>query len=151
MTKRLLILILLLSAGPTVPGIAQSSRDEYLPRLGDIMSAIQWRHIKLWFAGKRRSWDLAAYELSQIKGSLVDAAALYPGIPVTDVTTMAKPVQSITDAIEAKDSTKFAKAFTELTAGCNSCHREMGRGFILIRVPAGSPFSNQSFPTQGKQ
>jgi hypothetical protein len=34
---------------------------------------------------------------------------LYPGIPVTDVTTMAKPVRSIGDAIEAKDSAKFVK------------------------------------------
>jgi hypothetical protein len=53
-------------------------------RLGDIMGAAQWRHIKLWFAGKLLNWDLAAYELSQIKGSLVDAATLYPGIHDSD-------------------------------------------------------------------
>jgi hypothetical protein len=53
-------------------------------RLGDIMGAAQWRHIKLWFAGKLLNWDLAAYELSQMKGSLVDAATLYPGIHDSD-------------------------------------------------------------------
>jgi len=42
-----------------------------VPALADIMTAVQWRHIKLWFAGKFRNWDLANYELRQIKVSLV--------------------------------------------------------------------------------
>lgn len=115
------------------------------------MGAAQWRHIKLWFAGKLLNWDLAAYELSQIKISLVDAATLYPGIPVTDVTTMAKPIQSLSDAIAEKDSAKFAKSFNELTSGCNSCHQEIGRAFITIQVPAVSPFSDQIFTPPGKR
>lgn len=156
MKLRSLLLVIVLGVGSTALVIAQStreasSRDDYLPRLGDIMGVAQWRHIKLWFAGKLLNWDLAAYEVNQIRGSLVDAATLYPGIPVTDVTTMAKPLQSISEAIDTKDSAKFAKAFNELTAGCNSCHREIGRAFIAIQVPAVSPFTNQLFPPQSKQ
>ena len=73
------------------------------PRLGDIMNAVQTRHIKLWFAGKAQNWDLAAYELRQLKAGLLEAAVLYEGIPVSNVTTMTKPVQSISDAIDGKD------------------------------------------------
>jgi hypothetical protein len=29
-----------------------ASNEQYQPRLGDIMSAVQLRHMKLWFAGK---------------------------------------------------------------------------------------------------
>jgi hypothetical protein len=122
----------------------------YAPRLADIMSTAQLRHTKLWFAGESPNWDLAAYELRQLKGSLVEAASLYPGIPVTSVTTMAKPVQAVADAIEAKDGRMFASAFGELTVGCNACHQSVGRGFIVMRVPTASPFSDQMFPPQGK-
>lgn len=119
--------------------------EAYVPNLGDIMGATQLRHMKLWFAGKLRNWDLAAYELGQIKASLQDAAQLYQGIPVTDVTLVAEPIQLIGDAIEAKDSTRFAKGVNDLTAACNACHQAIGRGFIVIQVPTASPFSNQSF------
>jgi hypothetical protein len=146
----------LLMAGCLVPSaIAQSKLDPtisepYVPRLGDIMNAVQTRHIKLWLAGKALNWDLAAYELRQIKGGVVEAALLYEGIPVTNVTTLTKPVQSVADAIEAKDGRRFAKAFGELTDSCNSCHSSMQRGFISIQRPTASPFGNQSFAPPAK-
>jgi hypothetical protein len=156
MEIRTLMLVLLLSVESMTLATAQSSREpisrgESVPRLGDIMAAKQWRHIKLWFAGRQRNWELAAYELAQIKANLADAATLYSNIPVSDVAIMAEPLQSINKAIEAKDSVSFAKAFNGLTAGCNSCHREMEREFITIQVPAVSPFSDQSFSPSKKE
>lgn len=121
------------------------SRSNYIPHLGDIMGATQLRHIKLSFAGKLRNWELAAYELDQIKESFQDAATLYPGIPVTDMTIVAEPVRRLGEAIQAKDPRKFSAAFVELTAACNGCHQAIGRGFIVIKVPTSSPFSNQTF------
>jgi ornithine carbamoyltransferase len=148
---------LLIVCAATPLAMAQSSdmvattNEQYVPRLGDIMNAIQARHMKLWFAGKSRNWELATYELRQFQAGLVEAAVLYEGIPVTNVTTMTKPIQSIADTIKAKDVGRFAKAFGELTDGCNACHRSIGRGFIVMRVPTGQPFSNQVFPPQGKR
>ena len=63
------------------------------------------------------------YELTQIKASLEDATTLYPGIPTRNMDIVAKPLQSIGDAIEAKNSTMFAKAFGDLTTACNGCHQ----------------------------
>jgi len=125
--------------------LANAQQEVYRPRLGDLMVAIQLRHTKLWFAGKLGNWELAAYEVDQIKQSLEDAADLYRGIPAEYVTNTGDPIQAIGAATEAKDSTKFAKAFTELTATCNACHQGIGRGFIVIQVPTGSPFTDQSF------
>ena len=133
------------------PGTNAPATERYVPRLGDIMNAIQSRHIKLWFAGMARNWELADYELRQIEAGLVEAALLYQGIPVTNVTTMEEPARSITAAIEARDSKRFAKAVGELTDGCNACHQSIGRGFIVIQAPTTSPFSNQSFAPRGKQ
>ena len=149
------IVALLMVCALTPLAIAQSSlvatsKEQFVPRLGDIMNAVQSRHMKLWFAGKALNWELAAYELLQLKAGVVEAAVLYEGIPVTNVTTMTKPIQSVSDAIQAKDSRRFAKAVGELTDGCNACHQSMGRGFIAIRMPTVSPFSNQSFAPPGK-
>jgi len=146
----------LLTAGVLAPSaMAQSSlnatsNERYVPRLGDIMIGVQTRHIKLWLAGKAQNWELAAYQLRQLKAGLLDAAVLYEGIPASNVTTMTKPVQSISDAIEARDGKRFAGAVGELTDGCNSCHQQMQRGFIAIQTPTASPFSDQSFAPQKK-
>ena len=46
--------------------LAMAQNEPYVPALADIMSAAQWGHIKLWFAGKLQNWELARYELRQI-------------------------------------------------------------------------------------
>jgi len=124
---------------------------EYVPRLGDIMSAAQTRHQKLWLATKAQNWELAAFELRQLKASLVEAALLYSGIPISNVTTLEAPLQSVQDAIAAKDGRKFAKSFGDLTEGCNSCHRDMKRGFVVMKVPGDQQsFGNQQFSPSAK-
>jgi hypothetical protein len=93
---------------------------------------------------------LAGYELRQLESGLMEAATLYPDIPATNVTRMTEPAHAVADAIEAKDSRRFAKAVGEFTNGCNACHQSIGRGFIVMRVPSESPFNNQAFPPQAK-
>ena len=109
------------------------------------MGKIQLRHIKLWFAGKTGNWELATYEVEEIKASLESAADLYRGIPVELVTNTADPIRAIREAIEAKDSAAFAKRYGELTLACNACHQGIGRSFIVIQKPTASPFTDQSF------
>jgi hypothetical protein len=132
------------------PKLEVSPGEQYLPRLGDIMNAVQTRHIKLSLAGKAQNWDLAAYELRQLKAGLLEAAVMYQGIPVSNITTMSAPVQAIADAIAARDSQGFVKASGELRAGCNACHQSMERGFIVIQPATAAPFGDQSFAPRGK-
>jgi hypothetical protein len=142
------LLLLLSSFAVAQSGVSESANEQHVQRLADIMSATQLRHIKLWFAGKSSNWKLADYELRQFKASLIEAASLYPDIPVTNVTTMADPVQAVAEAIKAKDNRAFANTFGILTDACNTCHQSMGRGYIVMRVPTASPFSDQVFPVQ---
>jgi hypothetical protein len=153
MKNHVLILILIATVGSMTLAAAQEplSRGDQAPRLADIMIAKQWRHIKLWFAGSQHNWDLAAYELAQMKASLADAALLYSNIPLSDVTNMLEPIQSIKKAIDSKDGKGFHEAFIEFTNKCNACHRDMGREFITVQVPTVSPFSDQSFAPSRKQ
>ena len=128
-----------------LPPFAAAQEEALRPRLGDIMVAAQWRHIKLWFAGKSRNWDLASYEVDRLRESLEIAALLYTGIPADDVNATADPIEAIRAAIAAKDGGKFRKGFNDLTAACNACHEHIGRGFIVIQTPTSSPFSDQDF------
>ncbi len=146
--------VLLVCAFPLAAGAQSGARplanEQYVPRLGDIMNAAQVRHMKLWFAGKTRNWELANYELRLLKASLVEAALLYGDLPVDNVTTMVKPLEAVGDAIAAGDSRRFARTFGELTEGCNACHQSIKHGFIVMRVPEASSFSNQVFPPRGR-
>ena len=119
--------------------------QEYVPALGDVMTAVQWQHIKLWFAGKLENWDLARYELRQIRAGLEEAVTFYREIPVELVAATVDPIKAIDAAIDAKDGFRFAEGYNALTDACNACHVGTGRSFIVIQVPTASPLSNQSF------
>ena len=129
---------------------AQPAKEPYQPGLGEFMTATQLRHAKLWFAGKQSNWDLAAYEIDEIKEGLEDAARLFPtfdGIPVAEmIKTIIDPrIEELEKAVRAKSSTKFTAAFDKLTNGCNSCHAGASKPFIRIQRPIASPLTNQNF------
>jgi hypothetical protein len=124
--------------------------ETYLPGLGDIMDAIQWRHIKLSYAGKLGNWELASYEIGQIEERLSDAARFYQGIPTEKINMMEQPLMALSEAIKAKNGSRFTRAFVDLTETCNSCHVAANVGFITIQIPTSSPFSNQLFVPKQK-
>ena len=127
------------------------SANAYLPVLADIMSGTQLRHLKLAYSGKVKNWQLADYELGRIQQSFADAAQLYPvfkNIPLAELikSESEPPLADLRKSIDAKNLDDFARAFGKLTDACNRCHRAAGVGFIVIRIPTSSPFSNQLFP-----
>jgi hypothetical protein len=137
-------------AVPFAAYAAEPAQAAYVPRLGEIMGATQIRHAKLWFAGQAGNWDLARYELGEIREGLNDAARFDPvfkGIPVASLLMKFsdQPLEDVGIAIESRDSTKFRESFDKLTDACNACHKEAGRGFIVIQRPTMQPFSNQEF------
>jgi hypothetical protein len=118
--------------------------------LADIMVATQIRHLKLSYAGTNENWPLAAFEVGRIRKSFDAAAKFYPvynHVPVADlIAKYSEPaLAEASKAIAAKNSAGFLKAFGQLTEACNACHQSAGFGFIKIKAPTASPFSNQVF------
>jgi hypothetical protein len=129
---------------------AATSTENYLPGLGEIMSATQMRHAKIWFAGKAGNWELAHYELDEIREGLNDAVKFHPlfkGVPVSAMVNRLtdQPLAELDAAVAAKDRARFSKAYDSLTGACNACHQAAGHGYIVIKRPGASPFSNQAF------
>ncbi len=126
---------------PPMPGDSGS----YLAPLAEIMGKIQLRHMKLWEAIKHRNWGLLDYELDRTKDTFANAVILYRNIPVEFIAAAGKPLNGMQKAAKAGDSTQVERGYAELTAACNNCHRAAGAGFIIIKKPASSPFSDQEF------
>jgi hypothetical protein len=122
----------------------------YSPGVADIMIATQIRHAKLWLGGDARNWELADYEIDELKEGIEDIVKYFPvykDMPVGQMieATMMAPIADVEAAIKTRDRTRFASTFDKLTAACNTCHQSSNRPFIVVQRPTGSAFPNQSF------
>ncbi|MEA2915813.1 MAG: hypothetical protein QOJ15_7894 [Bradyrhizobium sp.] len=132
-------------AMPTSPTI------HYVPSISDLMIAtIQPRHRRLWQAAQERNWEFAAYELGNLHGAFKRLGEAHPtehdiSFPEMIASVTDQPFTELDTAIKAKDETGFAKAYADLTDGCNSCHQALNHGVVAIRVPSGAAVSDQDF------
>jgi hypothetical protein len=138
-------------AAPAQTEITLASEASYLPSISDFMLAtIQPRHVRLWMAAQTGNWPFAAYEMGNLKGAFARLGRAHPvdhAISLQDMiaSVNAQPFEDLHKAIEAKDTTAFAKAFGDLTSACNACHQGTNHGVVVIRVPTSSLDSNQDF------
>jgi hypothetical protein len=147
--------IAVLFIGASAPVLADDQKpanqqEGYVPPLNLMMVAIQLNHFKLWYAGAVENWPLANYELAQIRTGIDRAKRLYPNDVQSNMTMMTPETDEVENAIKARDRVKFSKAYSKLTAACNTCHEATGFGFIKMRDPTlspieTSPFSDESF------
>jgi hypothetical protein len=127
---------------------AASQREVYKPGMGDLMSALQLRHAKLWYAGRAENWPLAAFELHEIEETLERIERWHPeedGLQVAPaLESFIGPAHHVLGASVAnKDRGAFEAAFDDLTQGCNACHQAMKHEFIVIQRPTREPVTNQ--------
>jgi hypothetical protein len=137
------------------PGQAADGAKAYAPDLGDFMGLTQLRHFKLWYAGRSKNWELADYEIEQIRKSFESVKVFYPTLGDLDMAKMIDkesyaPLDALKKAVAARDEKAFGAQFDKLTAACNACHQETHFSFVRIIVPTSSPFSNQIFTKDSK-
>jgi hypothetical protein len=114
---------------------------EYLPSISDLMIAtIQPRHERLWQAEQEKNWKFAAYEVGNLRGAFSRLGNAHPiehdiSFPEMIASVTEQPFKELNSAIQAKDHTAFAKAYSDLTDACNSCHQALNHGVVEIRVP----------------
>jgi hypothetical protein len=134
--------------------ISCSRRQEsaYTPGFGEIMTFVQARHSKLWFAGQANNWPLAAYELDELNEAFEDVRRYHPlhegsKLPTARLldSIVAPNLTALDRAIKARDSARFVESFDNLTQACNRCHQALDFGFNVITRPTSNPFSNQDF------
>ncbi|HVB85150.1 MAG TPA: hypothetical protein VNK23_00590 [Candidatus Dormibacteraeota bacterium] len=123
------------------------------PGLGEIMGVIEQHHAKLYYAGTKKNWPLAAYELNEIQESLEEAMNLYP-TPFKNVTVALpkiipamtkRTIAGVQNAIQQKNEKSFVSAYQDLSKSCSSCHAAENHPFIKIQTPGPGMFSDQDF------
>lgn len=134
------------SEDPSAAAVAATASTQapvFTPGFADLMSMlIQPRHIKLYYAGMLKNWELAAFESRGLSAAFRRISQTIPnyrdsGSVDEAVTSMMAPaLKAIDAAIAAGDSKQFERAYSELTSGCNACHGYTEHPFLVIRVPA---------------
>jgi hypothetical protein len=123
--------------------------NTYRPGFGEFMSGIQVHHEKLWFAGKAQNWALADFEVGEMKEAFDGIKQYCTDRPESKSVSMIEPaLDSLSNAIKAKDEQQFKSSFVLLTSTCNSCHKATNHAFNVIKLPDTPPFSNQVFRLQ---
>ena len=129
-----------------IDSLEQRLENCYSPGFGEFMSNIQAHHSKLWFAGQNQNWELANFEVIEIKEALEDIQKFQSEREESKNIVMLNPaIDSISKAINQKNSVQFKSSFVILTNACNNCHRATNFGFNRVIVPQTSSFSNQDF------
>ena len=133
-------------AGDSVKDVPKT----YVPGLEQFMNVILIEHNKLWFAAKARNWQLADYQLGEIKevmGDIQDLVPTFKNLPLADMldAVITKEIAAVEKSIESKDCRAFVSGYDKLTQACNACHQGTENGFIVIQRPTRPAFTNQVY------
>ena len=129
-----------------IDSLQNKFNNTYTPGFSEFMSTIQVHHAKLWFAGENQNWQLADFEIHEIKESLDGIKTYCTDRPETNSLGMIDPpLDSLLNAITEKNSSRFKSSYVLLTNTCNTCHEATAHGFNVIKIPTSIPFSNQEF------
>ena len=145
------------NTAPAPPGVApQPARPglvilDFKPAMDDLMTMlVQPRHIKLYYAGQAKNWQLAAFQINELRGALARIGRTIPNYRNINVDTavasiFADKLKAVGDAVKAADLSQFNTAYGEMTAACNDCHKGMEHSFLVIKVPEMGGFPDQEF------
>jgi hypothetical protein len=129
-----------------VDSLKQQLAQTYRPGLGEFMMSIQVHHAKIWFAGKNQNWDLANFEVGEIKETLEDMKKYCTDRPeIKSLPIIYPALDSISNAIKAKSLKRFETNFVFLTNSCNNCHQNTHHQFNVIKTPDTPPATNQQY------
>jgi hypothetical protein len=137
----------------TQAGVAAAK--ESAPGLGEYMTTIQLHAGKLWFAVNAVNWDLASYELDELKETMEAAKTLNAeknGVKISNVlaAVLQTQIAQLDDAIKHKGKAEFRQSYDATLSACNGCHSEAGVKFIHIVRPSAPPVTNQRWEMDAK-
>jgi hypothetical protein len=133
----------------------KAAKEPAPPGLGEYMTTIQLHAGKLWFAAKASNWELAEYELDELKETMEAAKGLNVeknGVKISGVldSVLKTQVAELDKSIKSKSQTEFQKSYDETLSACNGCHTEAGYKFIHIVRPSAPPVTNQRWEPSAK-
>lgn len=115
------------------------------PSQSHTMSDVGSHWTDLWFAAEKKNWPLAMFHFEEARAHIVWTIRLRPVRKAADGSDVNLPpifesidtsaFKSVTDAIQAQNSTAFTAAYREALAGCYGCHKASGKPYLRPQIP----------------
>jgi len=115
------------------------------PSQSHTMSDVGSHWTSLWFAAEKKNWPLATFHFQEAREHILWTIRLRPVRKAddgSDVNLMpifqsidTSAFKTMTDAIQAQDSTAFTAAYRESLAACHGCHKASGKPYLRPQVP----------------
>jgi hypothetical protein len=112
------------------------------PGLGTVMIEYARRMGHVWFAGEAGNWDLAQYQVIEMREIQETAETTRPARAPALKAFESSFLEPLEQATKDKDKAKFESAYRSAIQGCNSCHGSQtspdwpqGFNFIKVQVP----------------
>jgi cytochrome c556 len=98
------------------------------------MVEVGYRYTELYWAGRDRNWEYAAYQLGKIETAVANGIERRPR-RAASAQMFAGPVKQVRAAIDERDGSALDSALDSLTATCNACHRAENVSFVTVAPP----------------
>ncbi len=99
------------------------------------MLETDYRYQELYWAGKDKNWEYAAYLNKKIRKAIETGLERRPARAASAQHFLTHTLPSMQQVIDAKDSIGFAKAFSTMTLDCNACHNLEKLPFFTVKTP----------------
>jgi hypothetical protein len=121
------------------------------PGLAALMHTLQTHAHKLQLSVAARNGELAYFylhELEETAEQISTEIEEYDGYPIGALTRemLLPAVESLEEAVKARDWETSDARFAKLLKSCNACHLVAGHGFIRIVPAEGNPFAQDFRP-----
>jgi len=135
-----------------IDSLQQQLDNTYKPGFGEFMAGIQVHHAKLWFAGINTNWELADFEIHEIREAIDGLQKFQSGRKeVSSLPILNPALDSLNASIQEKNLVQFKSSYVLLTNTCNNCHKDVDYPFNDVKIPETPPFSNQVFKKRDKE
>jgi len=122
-----------------------------VPDQAHAMMDVDYHFSNLWFAGQNENWDLAQFNVNEVRSHLRWAVRIIPvrknaaGIEVFLEQLLgaveAAQLEPLKKSVEAKDKVQFERAYKDMLNGCYMCHVASSKPYLRLHVPE-KPSSN---------
>ncbi|MCL4367596.1 MAG: S-layer homology domain-containing protein, partial [Actinobacteria bacterium] len=115
------------------------------PGLGTVMIEYGNRMARLWFAGSAGNWDMATYQIAEMREIQETGEITRPNRADPLKAFEANFLDPVDTAAKATDATTFVTAFNAMIDGCNGCHVAASSAtygsyqFVKVQIPKTDP------------
>jgi hypothetical protein len=147
------------SAAPDLKAEIEAIKAK-LPDRAHAMQDVGYHFSNLWFARQKENWPLAEFYNNETRSHLRWAVRIIPkrkDLAGQEIDLEAilqafenSPWTQLKDAISAKDTVAFDKAYRFALETCYACHKASDKPFIRVQIPAQPETPIVNFDPQAK-